>query len=234
VAAQIDVHVELTPHLVVPSPAADTHLAATGRSMQREALPTQKGIQSSQVAAAISQIGSPPVLSVLALTSVAALLADGRAWALSGLFVALAVLLPLSYLIWLLRRGQVGDLDVQRREQRIRPMLFTLACGGLGWIVLALAAAPRPLLALAAALWLQMAAAFAITLRWKISVHCSAAATVATVIGFIAGTPLLLAGVPLIAWSRLKLNRHTPAQTLAGSVLGCAISLLVLIWLFGR
>ncbi len=184
-----------------------------------------------RVALVISQVGSPPMLSVLAITGVAARMADARAWLLSGMFVTLAVIFPLAYLIWLLRRGHVGDLDVQRREQRVRPMLFTLACGGLGWAALALTSAPRPLLALTGALWLQMAAALCITLRWKISIHCSAAATVATVVGFVAGTPLLLAGVPMVAWSRLRLGRHTLAQALAGSALGCTLSLLVVMWL---
>jgi membrane-associated phospholipid phosphatase len=183
------------------------------------------------LASVISQVCSPPVLSISALTGVAVLLSEGRAWLLAGAFMLVAVLLPLSYLITLVRRGRVTDLDVQRREQRVRPMLFTLACGGLGWIVLAVASAPVPLLALTATLWLQLAIAFAITLRWKISVHCSSAAAVATAMGVLAGMPLLLAALPLIAWSRVRLRRHTVAQTIAGSLLGCAVSLVVLAWL---
>ncbi len=182
-----------------------------------------------RVAYVVSQVGSPPVLTLAALAAHAALSATARTWALAGVYALLAVIAPLGHLVWLLRRGRVTDLDVQRREQRIRPMLFTLACGALAWVVLALAAAPARLLALTGALWLQMGIVFVITFRWKISVHCASAATLAALTGFLAGTPLpLLIGLPLIAWSRVRLRRHTLAQAIAGACLGCAVALLAL------
>ena len=38
----------------------------------------------------------------------------------------------------------------------------------------------------------------------------------------------LVVGVPLIAWARVRLRRHTVTQTIAGALLGLTISLLVL------
>jgi membrane-associated phospholipid phosphatase len=41
------------------------------------------------------------------------------------------------------------------------------------------------------------------------------------------GSPLVfVVGVPLMIWSRLVLRRHTPAQTLAGSILGVLLVVL--------
>lgn len=181
-----------------------------------------------RIAYIVSQVGSPPVLAPLSLVIVAAMSAPARVWALTGVYILLAVITPLAYLVWLLRCGRVTDLDVQHRAQRIRPMLFTLVCGALAWGVLALAAAPAALLALTGALWLQMVIIFVITFWWKISVHCASAATVATITGFLIGTPLFLAiGLPLIAWSRIRLRRHTPAQAVAGACLGCVIASVV-------
>jgi membrane-associated phospholipid phosphatase len=77
-------------------------------------------------------------------------------------------------------------------------------------------------------MWLQWVIIFGITLSWKISVHCATAAGVAMWLWWLTGTPLpLLVGVPLIAWSRVHLGRHTLAQTIAGSMLGCGLFLLV-------
>jgi membrane-associated phospholipid phosphatase len=135
-------------------------------------------------------------------------------------------LAPLLYLVWLVRRGLVTDLDVQLRQQRIKPMIFTIVCAGLAWLVLVLGAAPQPMVVLAGALWVQAVVTLAITLRWKVSVHCTAAAGTATVVWFLMGMPLpLLVGVPLIAWSRVRLRRHTLAQTIAGTLLGLAVFL---------
>jgi hypothetical protein len=165
-----------------------------------------------RLAYVVSQVGSPPVLAPAAMALTASVLSSSRAWTWAGIYVFLAVVTPLSYLIWLRHRGVVSDLDVQLREQRIRPLIFTIACAGLAW------------LALAGALWVQMATIFGITLRWKISVHCASAAGAAAVTCHLLGTPLLLlVGVPLVAWSRVRLRRHTVAQTVAGMALGLAI-----------
>jgi membrane-associated phospholipid phosphatase len=147
----------------------------------------------------------------------------------------LSILTPFLYLLWLLHRGLVADLDVQRREQRTRPLIFTLACGGLAWIVLAAGRAPWLMSVLAGQLWLQTLLIFVITLYWKISVHCTTAAAVATLVWSLFGTPLpLLVGVPLIAWSRVRQRRHTLAQTIAGSLLGIAMTLVTLSLIAGR
>jgi membrane-associated phospholipid phosphatase len=146
------------------------------------------------------------------------------AWTWTGGYILLTVLFPLFYLIWLKRRGLITDLDVQVREQRVRPMIFTLACGGIAWLALLLGKAPAPMAFLAGLLWLQMFIIYIVTLYWKISVHCATAAGVATILWMLQGVSLpLLLGVPLIAWSRVRLRRHTLAQTIAGSVLGVTL-----------
>jgi len=179
-----------------------------------------------RLAYAISQVGSPPVLTAAAIALNGSTLSSPRAWGWAGIHILLAVLAPLLYLVWLVRRGLVTDLDVQLRQQRIKPMTFTTVCAGLAWLVLVLGAAPQPMVVLAGALWVQAVVTFAITLRWKVSVHCAAAAGTATVLWFLMGMPLpLLVGVPLIAWSRARLRRHTLAQIIAGVLLGLTIFL---------
>jgi len=172
----------------------------------------------------ISQVGSPPVLAVVAMALLASTLSSPRAWRWAGVYVFLAIVTPILYLLWLLSHGWVSDLDVQLREERARPLIFSIACAGVAWLVLALGGAPLEMVVVAGGLWLQMAVIFGITLWWKISVHSAAAAGVATLIWSLIGATLpLLAGVVIIAWSRVRLRRHTVAQTIAGAALGFAI-----------
>jgi membrane-associated phospholipid phosphatase len=187
-----------------------------------------------RLAYVLTNVGSPPVLAPVAMALTATVLAEPRAWMWAGFYVLFTIVMPMLYLIWLRHRGLITDLDVQLREQRMKPMLFTLACGGLAWLVLLLGVAPMQMTLLAGVLWLQMVAIFFITLRWKISVHCATAASVATVVCVLLKTPLPLLGVPVIAWSRVRLRRHTLAQTVAGSLLGFGLFAIAISLVYGR
>ena len=177
-----------------------------------------------RIAYVITNIASPPVLGLFVLVLASSTLASLAAWTWTGVYVVIAVLAPLAFLVSLMHRGAVTDLDVQLREQRVKPLIFSLVCGGLAWLILRVGRAPRLIVLLTGLSWVQMTAAFLITLRWKISMHCATAAGVATAIWSFIGTPLpLLIGVPIIAWTRVRLRRHTLTQTIAGSLLGASV-----------
>ena len=172
----------------------------------------------------ISQVGSPPVLSAAATAMVASTLSDPSAWHWAAVYVSVAILTPVLYLAWLLCRGQITDPELPLREQRVRPLIFALVCAGLAWLVLAQGGAPRQMVALARGLWLELVVLFGITLSWKISVHAAVAASVATLAWSLGGTAVpLLIGVPLVAWSRVRLRHHAVDETVAGALLGLTI-----------
>jgi membrane-associated phospholipid phosphatase len=181
----------------------------------------------------VSLIGSPPLTATAAAGLSAGLLATPTAWLWTAIYSILAVLVPLLYVVWLFHTGQVTDLDLRIREQRTRPLLVTLAAAITALVVLYLGAAPRLLVALAGANTMQTAIFLGITRRWKISAHSAAAATLATLgwllIGNQAQTLALTIGVPVIAWSRIRLHHHTPAQTIAGAALGSSLVLAALL-----
>ena len=86
------------------------------------------------------------------------------------------------------------------------------------------------MLIVTAAAILQILLVLVITLRWKISGHCTSAAGLAFLTVALYGEnviPLTLI-VPIIAWSRIRLRRHTIPQTLAGSFLGAATVIIIL------
>jgi len=178
------------------------------------------------LATAISQVASPPVLLSVAMAVQAAVTRDSRAWLWAAVYVCCAVPVPVVFLLRQIRHETVADLEIGRREERLRPQLVTAAFLGLAWIVLLVGSAPPPMSNLAGILWIQATVILVVTVFWKISVHCATAAVAAMLTWrlFGAAVPAFL-GVGVMAWSRWRLRRHTPAQILGGILLGIAVFL---------
>jgi hypothetical protein len=178
----------------------------------------------------VSIVGSPPVVALLGIALIAGLTHDASTWLWAVGYLLLVLPAPLLYVSWKVRRGEISDIDMFVREQRIKPYLITLASSALALAAIYLGQAPRLLFILAAAIGLLILALFVVTLWWKISVHCAAAALlVALTIGLVGpGAGLAVLGIPLVVWSRLHLHRHTFMQTLLGSGLGVFISVVAL------
>lgn len=173
----------------------------------------------------ISEIGSPPLTGLATLLLIGFVLASTQAWQWIGLYLLMTIVLPCLYIAWLVHKGLVTDFHLPVREERIRPLIFAGAMVLLGWSAIHWAAVPSPLRMFATVNAVQAIIFFLITLRWKISLHCAAAATLAQLaITFLGAFALPLSvSVPLIAWSRVHLKRHTLAQTIAGACLGIAV-----------
>lgn len=181
-------------------------------------------------AQAVSQVGNPPLLSIAGVGVCASVLDTPAAWAWTASYCLLAFVIPTLYIVWLFRRGEVADLHLNDRRQRFRPLCASLVTGGLALVLLVLGGAP-PLLVLVAALNLTQGALFlALTYKWKVSAHCTAAAGLAMLAMSLLGSDalVLVLGLPLVAWARLHLQRHTPAQVVAGTALGAALWFLPL------
>ena len=156
----------------------------------------------------------------------------GVGWSL----VALVILsgLPLVYVLVGIRFGWVTDLELSWREERPRFILVSIASDLLGLAVLYFGGAPRLVWVLAviyACLGLTM---FTISNFWKISLHMVTVSGFSTLLVYVFGPGAwwTFLSLPLVAWARLHRKKHTPAQLLAGAVLGAAITAGVL-WLVG-
>ncbi|RME33291.1 MAG: hypothetical protein D6793_09960 [Thermoflexia bacterium] len=199
---------------------------APGQTLPSLSLPAFVRVWPDFVAKTVSAVFSPPVLGIAMIAIAAGATRQATAWAWASIPLTLNVLAPITYLVCLHRQGLVSDLDVQRREERIRPLLFTLASMLTAAVVLWRLAAPSLLLGVSVAQLLQTALALVITLRWKISMHGAASAAWLVLLIVVAGRvafPALLA-LPLVAWSRVHLGRHTLAQTIAGVALGSLVA----------
>lgn len=175
----------------------------------------------------ISDLLCPPVVATTSIVVAAAHLATPTAWKWAALFLALAVLFPTLYVLWLLYRGKVTDFHLRVREQRIKPMILIVTMTAGAWLMLIIRQAPSLLVGVATVGLAMTIILLLITLRWKISGHTTAISGFVVLCWWLAGAsvvPLVLS-VPLVAWARIQLRRHTLAQTVAGVALGAIVSL---------
>jgi hypothetical protein len=90
--------------------------------------------------------------------------------------------------------------------------------------------ASAKLVALLASIAVGVACGGVITLWWKFSVHAAITVGAATVLLVVLGPALLAAWalVAVIAWSRVQVGDHTPAQVLAGVTWGIVVNAAIL------
>ncbi len=182
----------------------------------------------------ISDLVSPPVVWGVMIFPIAFREADSREiailWALT--YGVLVCLLPVLYVAWMVRRGSISDIHMRLREERLRPFLVSMFCTGLAWGALRLMGAPSVVPLVAIVTLAQLTAMAAITLVWQISIHAMSitSAVVATGLLFGVGPALVVFPlVPLVGAARLKLNRHTPAQVVAGTLVGALVTVALYI-----
>lgn len=176
----------------------------------------------------VTEVFSPVYLAVGILLVVGAVSTrnpvTGAGW---GLLAALfAVVVPYGFLLHGIRRGRYSDRHVRIRQQRTVPLLIA-GCGVVTALALiTLLGAPRQLVALVLAMLAGQFVTLTITLAWKVSVHTGVAAGVAVVLTSVFGPSLSLfwLAVALVAWARVRMHDHTPAQVVAGAVMGGSIA----------
>jgi membrane-associated phospholipid phosphatase len=177
------------------------------------------------VARGLSELGSPAVV-VIVLPVAVGLHATGYRWGptlgWAAVIALFASVLPMAFVIAGARRGRWDGHHVRDRAGRFVPLLMGLASAGVALAVLLVFSAPRELVALLASMVAVLIAAIVITRYWKVSLHAAVAAGAAATVVLIYGPWWWLLAVPLAAvcWSRVRLADHTPAQVVAGGVLG--------------
>jgi membrane-associated phospholipid phosphatase len=182
----------------------------------------------------VSDIISPPVVWAVMVLPVAlhysTTTGQALGWALIySLFVSL---LPIVFVAVMVARGKIGDMHMKERHERYLPFLVSIGCTLIAFALLLVLNAPPALPLLAIISVVNIAVIALITLMWQISMHAMSisSATIAVGVIFSIGTALLLVPlVVLVGIARLRLKRHTPAQVVAGTLIGAIVPMLVLI-----
>ena len=176
----------------------------------------------------VTELTAPaPVLVALLLTVGGAsgrTLATGLGWGLlAAVFFSIA---PFAGILWGVVQGRLSDHHVSQRAQRPVVIVLSLASFVAGFLVMHAGGAPRPLIAVMAALLAAAVVSLLVTLVWKMSMHMAVAGCAAALLPSILGPGALLIwpALVVVGWSRVHLRDHTPAQTVAGALAGAAVA----------
>lgn len=144
-------------------------------------------------------------------------------------------ILPFTILWMLIQRKKVTNLDVTNRSERTLPYLYALACIGAWCYFLHTILMPNYMVWSAVASLLVLIIVALITQRWKISAHLSSmGGATAMVMGILMHCglfrPSIIVIMLLLSWllmlARIRLEAHTPTQTVAGYLLGFIVVLI--------
>ncbi len=182
----------------------------------------------------ISNVLSPPVIWGVLAFPIALREADSREqailWALT--YTALVCVMPAIYIAVQVLRGEITDIHMRVRQQRVRPFLVSMLGTALAWSILRMMGAPALLPLFALVSLAQLVVMLLITLVWQISIHSMSitSAVIATGVLYGPGTALILCPlIALVGAARLKLQRHTLSQVIAGGVVGGAVTLVMVL-----
>jgi membrane-associated phospholipid phosphatase len=177
------------------------------------------------VARWVSIIGHPFAMVVVMVVAAALHFSTPREAARILLVVTVMTLLPVAALmIRQVRRGAWTNVDASDRAER--PLLFAVVIAALAALLgYALVFRPGSFLIRGGVGVFVMLAGCAVATRWvKVSLHMAFGALATTTLLFL-GSPagwVLLAVLPALAWSRLALGRHRPAEVAIGLLAGFA------------
>jgi len=157
---------------------------------------------------------------------------DAVKWSLIS--IAASILPVFLFIIYLVRKQKLESPFINVRKQRTKIYLLAGVFAGVGCIIFPYLEAPPTLRATFVAGLSAVVVFMCVNLLWKISLHTAFVTASVTVLIILYGSMAAVAVVlvPLIAWSRIELKHHSPAQVAAGALLA-ALIVVVVFYLFG-
>lgn len=161
------------------------------------------------------------VLAVLHLTE-----QPGLALIWLTLMLVVAAVPPLGYVIYLVKTGYLADIHMPDRDKRIKPISIIFLWLSVTVVFLYILDAPNLIILMLEAAVVQIVLLWLITLLWKVSFHSATIASAATLaVLFRSDTALIVTVlVPVVAWARVYLNRHTVMQVIVGALAGIVVA----------
>ncbi len=187
--------------------------------------------RSERIARVLSYLFLPPVLNITSFAFVIFSFESeiGSPWKIFLYTSIFTVILPILIFILFLRKGKIADPDARERTERHIPYIVFAVVITVGLLLIPWADHAPEIRTLFIIYLFNLIFLFLVNLFWKISAHTMGAG------GFL-GTALFVFGVwgflalPVVialAWARLELKCHTPAQIVAGALTGLANTLIL-------
>ncbi|MFM2308204.1 MAG: hypothetical protein RLY87_324 [Chloroflexota bacterium] len=183
-----------------------------------------------RIALLLSKIFSP-LFGFIGGYSIAVLGAEDQRAVLGWALLAMSIqIVPVLILYRIrLRQGRYSDPDMSKRSDRTEVYILGAVSMLTAVLVMRYYGAPASITQLAASFFCIGAACGVINVWWKISMHASAIAAVATIATMQSRSLGIVFWmvVAVVAWSRLHTRNHTPGQVAAGTILATMVVYVV-------
>ena len=184
-----------------------------------------------RLAKLITNILNPFLLSFIIIILLTAESTDSMNEAIKWILISLALsVLPVFIaVIYMVRRKKLEGIFSNPRQQRNGIYILARALGVAGCGVMWACNAPELLSVTFTAGLISIVFFMVINRYWKISLHTAFMAGSVTIITIVYGAlgALTILLLPPVAWARIRLNQHSPAQVATGALLSAAILLAV-------
>lgn len=192
---------------------------------------SSQGRISHDLANFVSKFVSPPIIAVAATVCFSLWAPKGMGLLPAPLSILLCFLLlaflPFLPILYYYKKNVV-DLDVSKRETRTPFFLIAIALYSIAATVF-FATNTNTLALLALGYTFATIILLIVNRFWKVSVHAAGVTGPIFALVFVFGIALfpLSLIIVLVSWSRIKLKKHTFAQTLIGSLIPIAVGLVM-------
>ena len=174
-----------------------------------------------------SDVFSPPsVYAIFGFVIALVTLPGWRGGLQAIVFGLLASLLPLLYILSLMRKGEISDLHISTTRQRHIPYLLGVAGAGIAYLILRAWGSSPLLLNFVLSDLLALALLGILNNFFLISAHMTSITLIVLFAGATFGPAAGLGLTPLIGitfFIRYYLRRHTVVELIAGTLTGIAI-----------
>jgi hypothetical protein len=146
-------------------------------------------------------------------------------------------ILPLSIIPVMMLQNMIGSLKMEKRQERVMPLLITVIFYGFTWYMLSRLNVPGLISVYTITASITVLICALVSIRWMISLHMTALGALAGMIlaisfRFNINLLLYLSAIFLAGgaagWARLFLKAHTPAQVYIGYGGGLALSFFMM------
>ncbi len=137
-----------------------------------------------------------------------------------------ATVIPVLSLYLFAKSGMTSGIDVPDRRSRPIPFAMAISSYSAGSAILMAMHSPVQITSFMLCYLVNTIFMALISLRWKISIHATGIAGPAVILLYAMGAaalPFILLAIP-VAWARISLKAHTPAQVAAAFIVTPAIT----------
>lgn len=147
-------------------------------------------------------------------------------WTVVSLLFAATVGL---FVLFGVKKGMFSDFDISIKEERKPIFIFSAIASVLYLFIILLLHGPKILMVTLGALLFGVLIDSFVNRKIKASIHLAVYSAFAAVLSVLYGGIfwVFVLLIPLVAWSRIKLKRHTLTETIVGTILGLIIVIVL-------